>query len=75
MNDEAARQGRPDDYRDRAQRVATEAARPGLRPFRFLLVRGDEILEVTFYGASESAALKLTSAWSVERGWTVEGSA
>jgi len=46
-----------------------------LRAFEFLLVRGDEILEVQFYAASESAALGMAVAWASGRGWKVEGSA
>ncbi len=42
--------------------------------FRFLLTRGDEVLEVRFYAASASAALRLASTWAAQRGWVVEGS-
>lgn len=44
-----------------------------LRPFTVLLTRGDELLEVRFYAASEQAALELATAWAAKRGWTVEG--
>jgi hypothetical protein len=75
VNDEAARQGRPDDYRFRTQSVEAGSARPRLRPFRFLLARGDEVLEVRFHAAGEQNALEAASAWATMHGWAVEGSA
>ena len=54
---------------------ARESGVRRLRPFRFLLTRTDEILEVTFYAASDRDAERLASAWAVARGWTVEGHA
>jgi len=44
-----------------------------LRPFEFLLARGDELLTVWFYAASESAALRMAVKWALPRGWSVEG--
>jgi len=43
-----------------------------LRPFEFILVRGDEILEVTFYALSGCAAVRIARDWAAPRGWTVE---
>ena len=46
-----------------------------LRPFAFLLVRGDEQFETTFYAPTETIALGYAKTWAKTHGWVVEGSA
>ncbi len=67
MNDETARQGRPDNYLDRSPHSSGR-----LGAFTFTLTRGDEGREATFYAISRPAALKLARAWASTRGWTVK---
>jgi hypothetical protein len=43
-----------------------------LRAFTFVLVRGEESREATFYADSQAAALTMAKAWAEPRGWTVE---
>ena len=69
-NDEAARQGRPDNYLDRSPHSSGR-----LGAFAFILIRGDESREATFYAISRPAALRLARAWASARGWVVEDSA
>jgi len=67
MNDEAARQGRPDNYL--LDRSPHSSGRLGA--FAFILTRGDESREAAFYAISEAAARELALAWASEHGWTV----
>jgi len=41
--------------------------------FTFVLRRGDESREATFYARDEAAARGYARTWAVERGWSVEG--
>ena len=43
--------------------------------FTFVLRRGDESREATFYAVDAGEALKLARAWASPCGWVVEGSA
>ncbi len=70
MNDEAARQGRPDNYLDRSPQSSHR-----LGAFTFDLANGVETRPATFYAVDAGEALKLARAWAAPRGWTVEGSA
>ena len=72
MNEPSARKERSEKTSGRRPHERSE--RPGrFRAFTFLLARGDEMLEATFYEASPSAATRLASVWAAQRGWTVEG--
>jgi hypothetical protein len=75
MNDEAARHGRPDEQQHLLP-TTVAGRRDGLRPFVFLLLaRGDdELLEVTFYAATERQAVIDVTRWATKRGWSIEGS-
>ena len=68
MNDEAARQGRPDDFSDRSPHSSGR-----LGAFAFALANGVETRPATFYAVDAGEALKLARAWAAPRGWTVEG--
>jgi len=47
-------------------------SRRRLCAFTFVLCRGDESREATFYARDEAAALELACHWASEHGWTVE---
>lgn len=76
MNDTSAHSGALEESSGR--RPIERSSEPGLhrlRPFRFLLSRAEELLEVTFYAATDRDAEKLATSWAVARGWGIEGHA
>ncbi len=44
-----------------------------LRPFEFLLTRGDESRKATFFALDAATALGYATAWAAPRGWRVVG--